>query len=846
LEIEGKYSASDPARIETLQSKSELGDYRLIPLDDERFTDRYLDAADHVLRRKGYALRLRIQPEGTVATLKGLGSAESALHQREEEEQAVPPDASPERWPAGPVRDLVLEFSDSRPLRELFVIHQHRIKKQVRQGERIVGELCLDTVRIVSGGQETLGYEVEIEMKGQGSLEDIEAIGRILESCGLRPEPRSKYERGFALLESASSGSDALSSEERAELDRLAGHPDPAWARRAQMALFHAEGLSSPEISRQLGVSDSYVRRWLRKWRAERMDIFDPLFALSQNLADAAPEAGRPPETDAPGLSVEEVCARYAVDMDHARHVAAMTLALFDAFPDVHGLSAARRGLLETAALLHNVGMSVNPQKHHAAGRDVILSEPIRGVNPEERDMLACCARFHRKRVRPEKEPVFQRLSPDLQRETLALAALLRTGDAFDYSGSQTSNFVSLKSLQGVAQVVVEGRFAPEEAARAEVKADLWNEIFPSIFQALSQDQALNLRETAQETAPLSLAIPEERGEKSARPEATENAETSNETPKKKTPGVKADDTISEAGMKILGFHFVKMLENEDGTIEGSDPEFLHDMRVATRRMRSALRIFEPYLPAKRTRPLKKGLQAAGTALGAVRDLDVILEKARKFEEEHLGDSPGGFELLLKHWEQERRTLRKKMLDYLYSKGYRNFKSDFEAFLRIEDPLKGEDKKKSRGRLTPVPTQVRFVAPSLIWELFQQVRCYETVLAGAPIDTLHALRIDCKRFRYALEFFKETLGGPVGSLVKQVTGAQDRLGEIHDADVSANMARDFLKSRSNADGDPSGVRDYLNFEERELQNGIDAFPPLWEGLSRIEFRLRLGEALAAL
>jgi hypothetical protein len=94
----------------------------------------------------------------------------------------------------------------------------------------------------------------------------------------------------------------------------------------------------------------------------------------------------------------------------------------------------------------------------------------------------------------------------------------------------------------------------------------------------------------------------------------------------RKTLGVKAIDTMAEAGRKILRFHFAHMLSHEKGTLLGEDIEELHDMRVATRRMRAAFDVFGQYLKPKAVKKHLKRLRTAGRMLGRVRDLDVFME----------------------------------------------------------------------------------------------------------------------------------------------------------------------------------------------------------------------------
>ncbi|HYC06426.1 MAG TPA: CHAD domain-containing protein, partial [Candidatus Binatia bacterium] len=93
-----------------------------------------------------------------------------------------------------------------------------------------------------------------------------------------------------------------------------------------------------------------------------------------------------------------------------------------------------------------------------------------------------------------------------------------------------------------------------------------------------------------------------------------------------KTIGIVGEDTIAEAGRKVLRFHLARMLAREVGTREGSDPEELHSMRVATRRMRAAWRVFGDGFRPGRTKRHRRELREIAGRLGAVRDLDVLIE----------------------------------------------------------------------------------------------------------------------------------------------------------------------------------------------------------------------------
>ena len=200
MEIEAKFAVPDDPTFERLLSLETLGDYALVPAGEERTTDRYLDTESRDLLLSGHACRRRARTEGgpELVTVKGLGGARGAVHRRSELEVEVAPDAPPERWPAGPPRDLVRSIARDKPLVEFITLRQRRTTRDVvRSGQR-VAVLSLDQVDFVDGAT---ARELEIELVPEGDGSDLEALEKLLEPYGLRPESRSKFERALALVE---------------------------------------------------------------------------------------------------------------------------------------------------------------------------------------------------------------------------------------------------------------------------------------------------------------------------------------------------------------------------------------------------------------------------------------------------------------------------------------------------------------------------------------------------------------------------------------------------------------------------------------------------------------------
>jgi CHAD domain-containing protein len=309
--------------------------------------------------------------------------------------------------------------------------------------------------------------------------------------------------------------------------------------------------------------------------------------------------------------------------------------------------------------------------------------------------------------------------------------------------------------------------------------------------------------------------------------------------------GMLPNDSMAEAGRKSLLFNFERMLYHEPGSRAGVDIEAVHDMRVATRRMRSAIRLFGPFFEPGALKPFNRELRRIARGLGAVRDLDVFIDNAQKYA----GDG-GDHDLspLLSMWEKRRSQARRELIARLDSENFAHFVDDFHAFLTTP----GAGAAPIRDGVTAY--QVRHVAPRLLYERYEQVRAYETVLHDASAATLHALRIDFKRFRYALEFFAEVLGPEVKAVVEETKRMQDHLGELNDTEVVGNALRALVdRHYRKYSGVPifmrpnvSGVLDYAQAQAALQQRLRDTFPEAWTRFNQESVRRDLALAVAAL
>ena len=308
-----------------------------------------------------------------------------------------------------------------------------------------------------------------------------------------------------------------------------------------------------------------------------------------------------------------------------------------------------------------------------------------------------------------------------------------------------------------------------------------------------------------------------------------------------KSPGVMGDDHLAEAGRKVLRFHLARMIAREPGTRAGKDSEELHAMRVATRRQRAAWRVFGEAFDPRRTAKHRRRLREVAADLGGVRDLDVLIQAGEAYRDSQPESEAAAFDRLIEGWRARRETARAVLIRELDSDKHRRWVEAYLLFVQAD----------GQGALPVGPTQphrVRDTMPSRIWAAYENVRAYEPVLRWADVTTLHDLRISAKWLRYTLEFVREALGRDAGPVIEKVVALQDHLGWLHDADVAASLARQFLVEHAGdlSELESAAIGRYLVDRERELARLRRTVGGPWRGVSSLAFRRALGRLVAGL
>jgi CHAD domain-containing protein len=251
---------------------------------------------------------------------------------------------------------------------------------------------------------------------------------------------------------------------------------------------------------------------------------------------------------------------------------------------------------------------------------------------------------------------------------------------------------------------------------------------------------------------------------------------------------ISESSTMGDLAFAVLRRQLAVLREKEPGTRLGEDPEELHDMRVATRRLRAALALFAEVLPI-RAQVFREELGWLGRLLGGVRDLDVQLEGLTEMATATVAWIAGARTLnhdplaeLTALLERERDAARAAMLSGLDSVRFERLDRGLAAMVQ-QGPAR-------RSLAARVPAVIAM--PDLVVARHGAVaKAARRAKRSGVVSDFHRLRIRCKRLRYALEFSSEVYDGRTARFVRQLTALQDELGLMQDAEVASIQLADL-------------------------------------------------------
>lgn len=282
---------------------------------------------------------------------------------------------------------------------------------------------------------------------------------------------------------------------------------------------------------------------------------------------------------------------------------------------------------------------------------------------------------------------------------------------------------------------------------------------------------------------------------------------------------IRPEQSAAEALRETITETLANIRVNESGIIEDFDTEFLHDYRVGLRSIRGMLNQLKGVFPPDMERRLSRGFSDMARRTNLMRDLDVFLLKEPEFKNKLPENLHPGLEHFFGRLQAQRKREHAKLCRHLKSSAYD------AALRRIAQDLKapGTAEALSQGEDEPV---IDSLAKKRIGKQFSKIRRLSGKLhSDTTDDSVHRLRIQCKKLRYLLEVFSPLLDpATVSGFVKNMRRLQNELGDFNDMSVQQDTLMEYANH-----SDPVYVDEvvalgaligYLHCEKQQLKVDI--------------------------
>lgn len=294
----------------------------------------------------------------------------------------------------------------------------------------------------------------------------------------------------------------------------------------------------------------------------------------------------------------------------------------------------------------------------------------------------------------------------------------------------------------------------------------------------------------------------------------------------KARPVVLSRDMCVDEGFRVIaGNCLAQMQDNEPGVMQGLDPEWIHQMRVGMRRLRSALRLFAPWIPFPPA--LQQELAWLGGELGAARDADVLADSTLPKVIEACPQEADWLplrQLASTIAGKKRRQAAEAVASVRYSRLMLGLVGWLQA-LRWHDSL-------DEAALGALAEPLEKRATQILGRRHEKLIKIGKRLAHGTPEERHQVRIAAKKARYATEFFRSLLpAGRVKRYVRRLAALQDAFGSLNDAAVADRLLHEIEVGHPELAGSACFTRGYLCAATRQDLPGL---AKLWEQFRSME------------
>ncbi|NUB24529.1 CYTH and CHAD domain-containing protein [Azospirillum brasilense] len=293
------------------------------------------------------------------------------------------------------------------------------------------------------------------------------------------------------------------------------------------------------------------------------------------------------------------------------------------------------------------------------------------------------------------------------------------------------------------------------------------------------------------------------------------------------------DTTVEGALARILRSCIGHMLANEAVTLIGEDPEGVHQMRVALRRLRSALALFKHFIPADSYAWLVGEVKWLGGSLGPARDWDVFLDELLEPVKEsfHRADGHGkplqeDIDALAAAARARRDRAYEGVREAIRSERYTSFLLKFGAWVESRGWRDQPVSEHSARLFDPVED----LADHLLSRRAKKARRAGHGFASLSVTERHELRIALKKLRYAAEFFRSLYDDkPARRYIQDLSAFQDALGHLNDVATATRLLHELHDDGSRPEpGEPRAAGIVIGWHARGVAESEPALRDLWK------------------
>jgi len=434
---------------------------------------------------------------------------------------------------------------------------------------------------------------------------------------------------------------------------------------------------------------------------------------------------------------VSGLCDALGLDCARARHRAELCSQIFTRTFHLHGLTRTARPLLELAAILHDACAKGDGEPPDLSGFDGALERAFPELTATQRRIVFAALRGPRPEGRVV-EPCGTPKDAVADEVALRMAAIIEIADGLSSSGApETSVASAIDDGEAVELLVSGGGSVRRDVAAAAQRLGLWNLVMLRPIRTIAVFGG------------------------------------------KRPPGEMAawSQTVAGVARRLLQTQWEQFTARLYGLSYDEDIEYVHEMRVALRRLRAALRVFRRAVDGAAS-SLGDGLRQLANALGAVRDIDVLLVFLRDYSQAASDEHRPYLRELLGAERRRRRRRYRALEAFLASEPYAELRRTCSALLTARG---AEGGLQSLGGEADEPLSA--VAPRILLKGLRRVTRHTWRLDRSSPEEQHGLRILCKKLRYTAEFFSCVYPEGLGDVVKPMVEMQDSLGDVHDADL---------------------------------------------------------------